>query len=291
MSQSPSTPTSPISPDAFPFLSLTTSASPSTPTYATLSFHKSDTIRLLNFPATLTAALEPILLASWPPGIQAQSQNTTEQSAEFKFRGKPFGNSNSQEGVGGLRLMRNILSALHDSGWELVTSVMCSKRVTAKDTLIFRQRPGWGSASHSGAPPLEWLILAPMARDKLRVVYDAEGIRPHGEIDEEQSRDYLGVLVSGIKKVLNALGLFEKGNWSHDSFEMHLKGNPWRSRGEASVTVRILLIKLFELVEGHGWRTYMTLVQRTGDDEERMPDTWYFVRERKNTGSTRPTTG
>ncbi|KAL2171114.1 hypothetical protein VTG60DRAFT_3805 [Thermothelomyces hinnuleus] len=152
MSQSPSTP---ISPDTLHFLPLSTSTSPSTPTYATLSFHKSDTIRLLNFPATLTTALEPILHVSWPPGIQSQSQNTAGQSAEFKFRGKPFGNSNTQQNVGALRLMRSILSALHDRGWELVTSVMCSTRVTAKDTLIFRQRPARGSPGHSGAPPVE----------------------------------------------------------------------------------------------------------------------------------------
>ncbi|KAL2181401.1 uncharacterized protein P884DRAFT_253305 [Thermothelomyces heterothallicus CBS 202.75] len=71
-----------------------------------------------------------------------------------------------------------------------------------------------------------------MTKDKLSVVYDADGVRLHGEVEEDQSRDYLGFLISGIKKVLNGLGLFEKGNWSHDPFEMQLKGNPWRSRGE-----------------------------------------------------------
>ncbi|KAL2188441.1 hypothetical protein L209DRAFT_800547, partial [Thermothelomyces heterothallicus CBS 203.75] len=82
VTMSQSSPSTPISPDTLPFLSLSTSTSPSTPTYATLSFHKSDTIRLLNFPATLTTALEPILHASWPPGIQSESQNAAEQSAE-----------------------------------------------------------------------------------------------------------------------------------------------------------------------------------------------------------------
>ncbi|KAL2164225.1 hypothetical protein VTH06DRAFT_3441 [Thermothelomyces fergusii] len=283
MFQSPLPPIAPHDPPSL----LLEPDSPWTSTYATLSFHKSNTIRLLNFPAAFTADLVPILHDSWPLGIQSQYQHQSpfaaEQSAEFKFRGKPFGGSSAQQYVGGMRLVRNILSALHDHGWELVTSVMCSRRVSAKDTLVFRQRrPVCGSAGLPGAPPLEWLVLAPVARDKLRVVYDVAGAKQKEEADEDgRNHDYLGHLVSDIKNVLTSLSLFEKGNWDHESFEIQLRGNPWRSRGDASVTVRTFLIKLFELVEGHGWRAYVTLAQRTGDDEKRLPDTWYFVRERR----------
>jgi hypothetical protein len=119
-----------------------------------------------------------------------------------------------------------------------------------------------------------------MGKDKLRVVYDADGVRLHGGVDENQ-HNYLGVVIAGVKKVLEGLGCFGKGDWSHDSFEFELKGTPWRARGEGSVSVRIMLMRLLELMEGHGWRLYAAFVQRTGSDEDRILDTWYFVRERE----------
>jgi len=262
--------------------------SPLSSTYATLSFHKTDTIRLLHFPPALATALEPVVLASWPLGLESKSQSTAEQSAEFKCKGKPFGYYNMQHKVGGLRLVRDVLTVLHDHGWDLVTSVMCSKRYTAKDTLIFRHRQGHqgqpGNRNGAG-PSVEWLVLAPMARDKLRVLYDADGVKLHGDPEDDQHRDHLGVLISGIKKTLEGLGCFDKGDWSHDSFEFQLKGKPWRSRGETSVTVRIMLMRLLELMDGYGWRLYATFVQRTGADEDKILDTWYFVRERRRTGT------
>jgi hypothetical protein len=79
--------------------------------------------------------------------------------------------------------------------------------------------------------------------------------------------------------VLEELDYYDKGGWSHDSFEFEMKGRPWRSRGEASVKMRIMLMRLLETMEGYGWRLYSNFVQRTGSDEDRILDTWYFVRQ------------
>ncbi|KAL2140809.1 hypothetical protein VTI28DRAFT_3243 [Corynascus sepedonium] len=275
-----------MSPSPFPLVPISTSISSVASTYATVSFHKSDTIRLLNFPLSIVTAVEPAILASWPPGVQSQSQDTVELSAEFKLKDKPFGYYHIQQNVGALRLVRDVLAVLHNHDWELVTSVLCSTRCTAKDTLIFRQRRGQISpARDRGTSPVEWLVLAPLGKNKLRMVYDVNGGRMHGEVDDSQCQDHLGILVTGIKKLLVDLRLFDKGDWSHDSFEVQLKGTPWRSRGEASVTVRIILMKILELMEGHGWRLYVTMVQRSSDDEYRALDTWYFVREKQKLGT------
>jgi hypothetical protein len=110
-----------------------------------------------------------------------------------------------------------------------------------------------------------------------------------GDVSSRHDHDYLGVLVAGVKKVLQEMGCFEKGDWNHDSFEFELKGKPWRSRGEAAGNaVRILLMRLLELAEGHGWRLYATFVQRTGSDEDRILDTWYFVREKGGSNGQAP---
>ncbi|KAH6849981.1 hypothetical protein B0I37DRAFT_370381 [Chaetomium sp. MPI-CAGE-AT-0009] len=286
---SPSSPTTPFSP---------TSASTLPSSYATLSLHRSDTLRFLNFPASLTAALEPAILAAWPPGLESTPGGpNTGPALEYKCKGRPFGYYGTQQHVGGIRLVRDVLAVLYRHGWELVTSVLCSRRYTAKDTLFFRNRAQAQAQAQAGAagsalPAVEWLALAPMGTDKLRVVYDADGVRLHGALadDDDDSRhdhdhDHLGVLVSGVKKTLQEMGCFEKGDWSHDSFEFKLKGTPWRSRGEASNSVRIMLMRLLELMEGHRWRLYAAFVQRTGADEDRILDTWYFVREKGEKGS------
>jgi hypothetical protein len=209
-----------------------------------------------------------VILACWPPGIE--SYGAFEQSYQYKLKGAPFGYWRSQQYVGGIRLVRDVLAFLYSHNWELASSMLCSRRYTAKDTLIFRKREA------GELPAVEWLSLAPLGSDRLRVVYDADGVRLCGG---ESDQDYLGVLITGLKKMLEGLDYFQKGDWSHDSFEFELKGRPWRSRGEASVKMRIMLMKLLETMEGHGWRLYTTVVQRTGTDEDRILDTWYFVRE------------
>ena len=289
MSSPHSSPTSPFS----PFSPTSTTTFPSS-SYATLSLHKSDTLRFLNFPASLAAALEAAILAAWPPGLDSSSSPGASSSFEYKCKGRPFGYYGTQQHVGGIRLVRDVLAVLYRHGWELVTSVLCSKRYTAKDTLFFRCRAGAAAAAAAAAagmrPAVEWLVMAPMRNDKLRVVYDVDGVGcwrgAAGEGDDggRHDHDYLGVLVAGVKKVLQEMGCFEKGDWGHDSFEFELKGKPWRSRGEASNRVRIMLMRLLELTEGHGWRLYGTFVQRTGQDEDRILDTWYFVREKGSKG-------
>ncbi|KAK4123373.1 hypothetical protein N657DRAFT_620203 [Parathielavia appendiculata] len=272
----PTTPLSPVSSSSSnitttnPFFSSVPPPRSGHSSFAVLSFHKTDTIRLLAFPEVVTSAIESVILASWPPGID--SCGAFEQSYQYKLKGAPFGYFRSQQYVGGIRLVRDVLAFLHSQGWELASSVLCSRRYTAKDTLIFRR-----AASGNQLPAVEWMSLAPMGTDKLRVVYDADRVTLGGG---ESDQDYLGVLITEIKKMLEGLDYFQKGDWSHDLFEFQLKGSPWKSRGEASVKMRVMLMRLLETVEGHGWKLYTTIVQRTGTDEDRILDTWYFVRER-----------
>jgi hypothetical protein len=160
--------------------------------------------------------------------------------------------------------------------------------------LVFRQRrQEQGEQQQQQQQELEWLVLAPLATDKLRVVYDVRrggddgggggGRSLDGESEnglrQDHDHDYLGVLITAIKEVLEDLGYFAKGGWSNDSFEFSLKGWPWRSRSESGVKLRIMLMRLFEALEGHRWKLYTACVMRSGTDSERCLDTWFFVRE------------
>ncbi|KAK4177361.1 hypothetical protein QBC36DRAFT_185235 [Triangularia setosa] len=250
-------------------------SAPGSSQYATLSFHKTDTVRLLCFPDDIKSNVESLIASVWPPGIQSTGPCGEAYEFEFKLKGKPWGYFGTQDAVGAIRLLRDILALLYDQSWELVTSAICSRRYTAKDTLIFRKN----SPSSSALPvqQVEWLGLATAFYDKIRIVYEAKNVgRPGLEADH----DHLGIVIMNLKKMLESLDYFEKGDWSHDSFEFKLKGRPWRSRGEDSVKMRLMVLRLLETMESMGWRVYATILQRTGTDEDRMMDTWYFVRTR-----------
>ncbi|KAL1839184.1 hypothetical protein VTJ49DRAFT_1803 [Mycothermus thermophilus] len=234
------------------------------PTYATLSFHKADTLRLLNFPSDLVSAFEPLIIATWPPGIERQY--SSGQAYEYKLKGRPFGTFRAQQLVGGIHLMRAAFALLRRHGWDLVFPVVCSTRYTAKDTLVFRRSP-------SPLPEVELLALAPQGTHRLRVIYDrAEG-------SNRDHREHLASLNAAVQETLEQLDYLKEGSWSHDTLEFVLKGRPWAPRLGESVKVRVLLLRLLATMEEHGWRPYASLVQRTGWDDFRMLDTWYFVRE------------
>lgn len=253
---------------------ITSISSPPPPsTYATVSFHKTNIIRLIDFPDDINLSLQPVIVTSWPLGLV--SSGRVGEAYEFKVNGKPFGTVSGRQAVAGIRLLRNIFAFLHDRSWELVTPMTFSRRPTAKDTLIFRQL----SPPLVPPSPVEWLALAPIRSDRLRVVYDVPDVKLLGA---DADHDYLGILITSIKRTLEGGDWFDKGDWSHDSFEFKLKGSPWLSRGEASNKTRILLLRLLETMERHGWKLHTAVLQRAGTDDIRMTDTWYFMRERKD---------
>ncbi|KAL2270339.1 hypothetical protein VTJ83DRAFT_2523 [Remersonia thermophila] len=222
------------------------------PAYAALSFHKADTLRLLNLPSDTVSAFEPLILATRGPGIE--KQYPSGQAYEYKLKGRPFGTFRAEQLVGGIHRVRAAFALLRRHGWDLSLPVVCSSRYTAKDTLVFRRSP-------AALPEVERFVLAPQATHRLRLIYD--GAAGSGQ-------DPRGHLAS-----LHAA----EGGWSRDTLEFVLKGRPWAPRLAESVKVRVLLLRLLATMEEHGWRPYTRLVQRTGRDGFGMPDTWYFVRE------------
>jgi hypothetical protein len=238
------------------------------PTYATLSFHKADILRLLNFPSDIVSAVESLILASWPPGIE--KQYPSGQAFEFKLRGRPFGTFRAQQFIGGIHVVRVVFALLRRHGWDLTLSTVCSTRYTAKDTLVFHRSP-------VPLSEVEWLALAPAGDRRLRVVYDS-GVGGHSQADQDR-QNHMVVLNTAIQNTLEELGYFKESSWSHDTREFLLKGKPWKPKPAESVKVRVLLIRLLATMEQCGWRPYTALVQRTGQDDYRMVDTWYFVRD------------
>ncbi|KAK4230838.1 hypothetical protein QBC38DRAFT_356163 [Podospora fimiseda] len=245
-------------------------------TYATLSFHKGDTIRLVSFPQPIIVSIESLIKRIHPSGIQ--SSGPCGSAFDYKLKGRPFGEHYLLEDyVNGIRIVRDILALLAESNWELVAQPLCSTRHTAKDTLIFRRRE----------PPRqvvdrEFLALVPMRHDKLRIVYDVDGIElPSSGYEVTPDLGHIGTIIAELRQMLFEMDYFDEAHWSYESFEFTMKGSPWRSSGEESIKKGVLLLRLLEAMETVGWRLHTTFVHKTGTDRENNLDTWFFVRERR----------
>jgi hypothetical protein len=276
--------------------------------FATVAFHWTDKLRLIQFPPSITHSIADQIRASWPPGIQAE-QVYAEHAYEYKLKGAPFGSLGAKEAVGGRRLVRDVLAFLYRRGWVIVTPISHSRHARSKDSLVFRQRRAVSGTEgkteseklSAGGDvviplPVEWLVIAPTGGDRLRVISDGPiwrdvvgGTDPDSTPEPTSSRaatsswernhDELGVLVQNLKQALAAIDYFQSGEWNHDSFEFKLKGYPWSAMGEKTVKVERLLLAVVEMLDRFGWRSYATVRQRSDSDDVRKADTWYFVRE------------
>lgn len=228
------------------------------------------------------------------------------ESYQYKLKGSPFGRFSGPEVVGGIRLVRDLIIFLGKNSWELVTPLLCSAHVGAKDSLFFRKvdntRP-----SPSPKIDLEWLVLGMTGNDRLRVIYDdVAGVGDATDVKPglsglgtyqyatttttitQRHQAHMEELIAAFKKVLEGMDLFQKGEWSHDCYEFKMKGMPWWAHRVKTVRARVLMLKVLEVLDGLGWRSRVAIGQRTGTDDVRQPDTWYFVREkggRKTSGA------
>ncbi|KAB5570565.1 hypothetical protein GE09DRAFT_711958 [Coniochaeta sp. 2T2.1] len=291
----------------------------STSTFASISLNWTDRLRLLQFPPSVVHSIADQLRASWPPGIQAE-QALAPHCYEYKLRGTPFGSIGSKEAVGSRRLVRDVLAWLYVRGWTLETPVSHSRYPRSKDSLVFRQRRVVESAGWKGKEkqqdekdnggrllgnnneevvlpaPVEWLVVAPMHGDRLRIIRDLNGLLVDGGNGEKfsssssssssaatarmrDSQDELGVLVQALKQAIAGVDYFQSGEWSHDSYEFKLKGYPWNAIGGKTVKVEVLLLAVFETLDRLGWRAYASVRHRSDDDDTRKSETMFFVRD------------
>ncbi|KXN69557.1 hypothetical protein CONCODRAFT_7968 [Conidiobolus coronatus NRRL 28638] len=77
-----------------------------------------------------------------------------------------------------------------------------------------------------------------------------------------------------------AKGIQEERSYSV-SYEFKLYGYPWSATGEETMKTRMLILKLVELLELHGWSLYASIDQNSGpagDSTYSEVDSWYCVK-------------
>ncbi len=225
--------------------------------FASLSLHASDRIRLLQFPQSDIAQIRNVLQRSWAQGIQAEQIYAT--SYEFKLRGNPWYGQGS-ESVAARVLVRELLAYLFSMGWILHATTDTSKKQTDKDTLSFRKQ-------QSAPPPSEWIAISFNYSDRLRLIG-----APKNLIDE------MRLLLQNTKLLQADNGWKDKvlGAW-----EFKLNGYPWKAAGEETMSTKLLLLRMLEILERHGWSLYASVDQNTATGEHTSEtDSWYCVRDR-----------
>ena len=244
--------------------------------YAILSFHKTDMIRLLQFPESLFLSLQPVILSSWPHGIQSSGPYTdTPNSFQIKLKGRPFGWTMNQDALGGARLVRDLFAFFYHHNYEIVMPFSTAQRLTSKDMLIFRPR----APSAPILPPREWLAIAPLRSDRLYIIGDSQPNFDSFRVSAvDPTPDHIVMLTQSITRMFKDLGLLQKSESRYNWIEYQLKGRPWLYGKEAGVKTRLMLLRLFQTLESLGWSCHTSVQHRTGNDDKRMLDTMFFSR-------------
>jgi hypothetical protein len=225
--------------------------------FASISLHKTDRIRLLQFPPEDIAAIRAIIKQNWGSGIQ--DERTYANSHEFKCIGNPWSGQGA-DSIPARILMCGILAYLYSCGWILTASTDISKSILEKDTMIFRKQV-------VPPPPSEWMAISFNQGDRLRLI---------GAPTE---------LIVEFQVLLKAMGLWQEGAWKDrtlNAWEFKLNGWPFKSSGSETMAPRLLLLRMLETLEMGGWSLYATIDQNNGRSGNNHAatgtDSWYCQR-------------
>ncbi|KAM3447320.1 hypothetical protein MY3296_008847 [Beauveria thailandica] len=241
--------------------SSSSSSSPPAPfqtNFASLSLHMSDRLRLVQFPDDDVAAVRAVIRQVWREGIQAERPYSV--SHEFKLRGRPWsGSGTGPYAVPAIVLVRELFACLYARGWIMTASTDISRKEFDKDTLIFRR-------GGPLLPPVSWMAVSFKQGDKMRLLGAPPG------------------LVAAVGDVLASMRLLQartEKDAAMGQYEFKLYGYPWSATGEETMRTRLLVLRLVEVLERHGWSLYASIDQNSGpsgDSSYSETDCWYCVK-------------
>ncbi|KFZ11591.1 hypothetical protein V502_07479 [Pseudogymnoascus sp. VKM F-4520 (FW-2644)] len=229
---------------------------PFSTTFASLSLHRSDRIRCLQFPPSDIDGIRACIKANYAFGIQREAPYGA--SHEFKLCSYPW-SGQGRDAIPSRIVMREILAHLYRNGWIFHVSTDCSKKGLDKDTIVFRKQ-------QAPPPEAEWIAISFNQYDRLRLIGADE------------------VLATAVREVLQSMRLLQDESWKDRALgarEFKIYGSPWVASGEQTMSTRLLLLRLLECLEKHGLSLYASIDQSQGHGEGTSEtDSWYCVRDK-----------
>jgi hypothetical protein len=224
--------------------------------FACMSLHGVDRIRFLQLPQENIFDLRTVIQSSWYLGIQAVQ--THSLSHEFKLNGSPWKGQGS-DAIPSRIVMGSILAYLYSVGWILQASTNVTKVEYDKDTLIFRKQ-------EMPPPETDWIAISFNQSNRLRLI----GANTQ--------------LICAFRTMLKGTKLFRGEGWkdkSRKTWEFKIQGAPWIASGEEKVVVKLLLLKLVETLERHGWSLYASVDQNAASvGPSGKTDSWFCNRKK-----------
>lgn len=229
--------------------------------FASVSMHMQDTLRFLNFPEYVVGMCRTTIQGIWQRGIQAEREYGG--SREIKVYGNPW-RGMGDEAIKARRLICALLGTLHSQGWVLMLSTDISKKISDKDTLMFR---------HQVPPPVDchWCCIGFSRTDRIKFIDGKCPLR-----HEVLGLSLVTVPPAVYDKFITCLGRSRVQDHSQHSpgvYEAKLHGSPWWANGTFTMEVRQLLLKLLEVLESEGWTVYASVDQKNGTDKQTETDT------------------
>jgi hypothetical protein len=156
--------------------------------------------------------------------------------------------------------MGSILAYLYSVGWILQASTNVTKMEYDKDAFIFRKQ-------ETPPPETDWIAISFNQSNRLRLI---------GANSQ---------LISAFRTMLKVTKLLAGEGWkdkSRKTWEFKIQGAPWiAASGEEKMVVKLLLLKLVETLEKHGWSLYASVDQNAASmGPSGKTDTWFCTRKK-----------
>jgi hypothetical protein len=149
---------------------------------------------------------------------------------------------------------------LFSVGWILHASTDISKNGFDKDTLIFRKQ-------QMPPPQSEWISISFNQADRLRLIGASLELK------------------TSFGELLKSMRLLQEGFWKekhNNAWEFKLHGYPWHATGEETVKTRLLILRMVDTLEAHGWSLYSSLDQSNGHGQNaNEADSWFCVKDKQ----------
>lgn len=194
--------------------------------YVSISFVKTDRIRLVNAPVKISDVLHQVLMRYFRDGAVKTARK--HECFEYKTTGK-LKCSPGNESIAARLMISEILQEFLANGYEIQTAIDISRKDSDKDILLFRE-----------AEPLrtKFFCLSPRFKNQLTF------INTPPEMIE-------------VAKQLLFDCKFECSDLLKDqvSYTIELGGSPWHSVAKGNgIHGRVLILALINVFSKHGWR-------------------------------------
>ncbi|TLS30553.1 hypothetical protein PpBr36_02718 [Pyricularia pennisetigena] len=221
--------------------------------FACVTLNMFDRIRLINFPPEEVDAVREVVIRVWPEGIK--DVRPYGGATEIKCRRWPFSSGQFNGDDNSRRLVMRLVNVLFDMGWVLQTTLDMSNKEYDKDALFFRKQS-------PPPPPCDWIIMSFDTYSKTKII---------GDLPPE--------LASGLVQVFQGTGILKRHEFAGDRLKIHLHGYPWAPDGQATVTTRMMIIRVLECMEAFGFSVY-TSMDMTCGQEGRETDVMICCRQK-----------